>query len=210
MQMAKSLADFNKRFIIERYSAIEGGYVFDANDLGGETNHGITKALTDYPRINEGLRKLGWNGRMKDLTKEQAYWVYETEFWIKMRCDDLLAYHPLLADKMFDIGINGGRARAVTWLQEYLNIMNNEQKLYKDLKVDGGMGNITLGSLKSYVDVRGKKGLIVLLHALISKQTAHYWEISLGREKNERYQWGWTLRAYDSAIDYNRIIGLYS
>ena len=208
--MSLTLASFNKRFIINRYSAIEGGYVNDPSDLGGETNHGVTKGLTDYPRVNEGLKKLGWNGKMKDLTKEMAFWVYETEFWNKMRCDDLLTINPLLADKVFDIGINGGRIRVITWLQEFLNVQNNEQKLYADLKIDGGMGNITLGTLKSYLDHRGKKGTTILIHALIAKQTAHYWEISLGREKNERYQWGWTIRAFDSAVEYNKVMGLYS
>lgn len=207
--MSLTLASFNKRFIINRYSAIEGGYVNDPNDLGGETNHGVTKGLTDYPRVNEGLKKLGWNGKMKDLTKEMAFWVYETEFWNKMRCDDLLAIHPLMADKVFDIGINGGRIRGVGFLQEFLNVMNNEQKLYNDLKVDGGMGNITLCALRSYVDHRKAQGIKIMLHGLIARQTAHYLEISLGREKNELFSWGWYVRAFDSGCEYNRVMGLY-
>lgn len=210
MSSILSLADFNKKVIINRYSGIEGGYVFDPNDLGGETNHGITKALTEYKDLKPTLiGKFGWNGNMKDLTVEMAYWLYETEFWTKLRCDDMLKIHPLLADKVFDIGINGGRKRSVTFLQEFLNVMNNEQKLYKDLVIDGGMGNITMGHLADYVSARGSKGVLILLHGLIARQTAHYLEISLGREKNERFTFGWYTRAFDSAVEYTRVAGLY-
>lgn len=205
------LSDFTKEFIIKRYTAIEAGYVNDPNDLGGETNHGITAALANTPHVKKGLVELfGWNGKMKDLTTQMAFWVYETEFWNKLRANDLHATHPLLADKMFDIAINAGRVRAVTFLQEFLNAMNNEQKLYKDLVADGGMGNITLGRLKDFIGVRGQVGLQRVIGYLISKQEVYYVDISLAREKNERFTWGWSNRAHESRVEYQRVAGLWS
>lgn len=206
---AKSLSDFNKKFIITRYSAIEGGYVFDPKDLGGETNHGVTKALAEYHK-KDLVAKFGWDGTMKNLSKDMAYWIYDVAFWTKMRCDDLFAIHPLLADKVFDIGINGGRIRGIGFMQEFLNVMNNEQKLYKDLTVDGGNGNITMTALNGYVKARGAAGIKILLHGLIARQTAHYLEISIGREANERFAYGWYTRAFDSGVEYNKVMGLYS
>lgn len=52
------------RFIIEH----EGGYVFDPDDPGGETNFGISKRA--YPNIN-----------IKKLTKEQAEKIYLIDYW---------------------------------------------------------------------------------------------------------------------------------
>lgn len=207
--MSIKLADFNKAFIIKRYTAIEAGWVNDPNDLGKETNHGITIALaTEYK--GELVKRFGWDGTMRNLSKAMAFWLYEVEFWNKMLLDRVLAIHPLIADKMFDVGINAGKSRAVSHLQEFLNVNNNEGKLYVDLIVDGGMGNKTFDALASYIKVRGTQGLKVLLHCLIGRQTAHYWDISVGRVKNERFTFGWFVRSYDSAEEYQRLGFLYT
>lgn len=208
---AKTLSEFTKDFIIHRYTSIEGGYVNDPNDLGGETNHGITAALANTPHVKKGLvERCGWNGKMKDLTKAMAFWVYETEFWDKMRCTQLHAIHPLLADKVFDIGINAGRARVGRYIQELINAMNNEQKLYPDIVIDGDIGPGTLVGLNNFLKSRPDKGVNVLINFLISRQEHHYIDISLGRAKNEKFSWGWMMRAYDSRIEYQRVAGLWS
>ena len=41
------------KFVLEK----EGGYVNDPNDLGGETNKGITTATYNAYRISKGLKK---------------------------------------------------------------------------------------------------------------------------------------------------------
>lgn len=208
--MTAKLSDFTKEFIIRRYSAIEGGYVNDPKDLGGETNHGITAALANTLHVKNGLIKLfGWNGKMKDLTKEMAFWVYETEFWNKMKCTELHALHPLLADKVFDIGINAGRARVGRYLQELINALNNEQKLYPDIKVDGDIGPGTLTGFNNFLKSRPKDGMRVAINFLISRQEHHYIDISLGRASNERFAWGWLMRAFDSRVEYQRVDRLW-
>ena len=57
MSEETQLTTFNN--IIEVVLKHEGGYVNDPNDLGGETNFGITKRF--YPDVD-----------IKNLTKEQA------------------------------------------------------------------------------------------------------------------------------------------
>lgn len=208
--MTAKLSDFTKEFIIRRYSAIEGGYVNDPKDLGGETNHGITYALANTPHVKKGLVELfGWNGKMKDLTKEMAFWVYETEFWNKMRCTELHAIHPLLADKVFDIGINAGRARVGRFIQEFVNALNNEQKRYPDLKVDGDIGPTTVRHINLFIADRGRKGVVALIGYLISAQECHYINISLSRGANQSFTWGWLQRAYDSRVEYQRVDKLW-
>ncbi len=51
---------------------IEGGYVNDPVDPGGETKYGIT--------LNTA-RRFGYNGRMIDLTKEEAKEIYRKGYW---------------------------------------------------------------------------------------------------------------------------------
>lgn len=53
---------------------IEGGYVNDPHDLGGETNYGISKKT--YPDVD-----------IKNLTVEQAMAIYERNYWIFYNCN---------------------------------------------------------------------------------------------------------------------------
>jgi lysozyme family protein len=206
--MSVALSDFNKKFIITRYTGIEAGYVNDPSDLGGETNHGITKGLaTQYAADLKA--KFGWDGTMRNLSTDAAFYLYDVEFWGKMQLDNVFSLHPLIADKMFDIGINAGKTRSVTFLQEFLNVNNNGQKLYADLVVDGGIGTKTFSALQGFVTARGKDGLKTLLHCLIARQTSYYTDISMAREANERFTWGWFGRAYNSAADYQALGYLY-
>ena len=57
---------------------LEGGYVNDPKDPGGETNHGVTKKVAQSHK--EVLAKeYGWDGTMKGLTKEMAAEIYIDE-----------------------------------------------------------------------------------------------------------------------------------
>ena len=58
----------SKKDIINHVIEIEGGYVDDPSDSGGETNYGITKAVA---------RRYGYAGHMRDLPREVAYQIYE-------------------------------------------------------------------------------------------------------------------------------------
>ena len=187
-----SFESIDKDWIIRDKTAVEAGYVNNPNDLGKETNHGITYAVANTPAIKEKLVELfNWNGNMRDLTREMAYWIYEREYWDKLRLNDVIKHHVLLADKLFDIGINAGVGRAALWLQQILTVMNNKGKLYPDLKPDGAVGNITIGALNNYVEKRGHRAIPRLLLALFCMQGQHYINISLSREENETFTYGW-------------------
>lgn len=61
---------------------IEGGYVFNKHDSGGETNHGITDKRDG---VVDGKADLDGDGKgdvsIKDLTTPQSMVVYEREYW---------------------------------------------------------------------------------------------------------------------------------
>lgn len=73
---------------------IEGGYVNDPKDPGGETKYGISKRR--YP-----------NEDIKNLTIERAQFLYQRDFWNPHKCDYLPWEQALL---VFDTAVNGGNA----------------------------------------------------------------------------------------------------
>lgn len=194
---------FTKEGIIKNYTAVEAGYVNNPNDLGGETNHGITKAVADKHK-DVLMKKFGWDGNMRNLTTSMAFYIYDVDYWSKVFGDKLLALSPILADKMFDIAINMGVSTASRFLQQFLNAMNNQQRLYLDLKVDGILGNVSMSTLSTFASIRGQEGVMRLVHYLIAAQTSRYVDISLSREANETFTYGWLGRAYDTAKEYAR------
>lgn len=184
---------FTREWIIRDKTAVEAGYVDHKDDLGGATNKGITEAVAT--KHEKKLRELfGWDGDMRTLTDEMAMYIYTEDYWRVLHLDAISELEPLLADKLFDIGINAGTARAGMWLQIYLNVANQKGTLYPDLEPDGLVGPMTLGRLKDYLAKRGKKAMPRLLKAMLCKQGAHYMNISEGREANETFFYGWMAR----------------
>jgi lysozyme family protein len=80
----------------------DGGYTNDASDPGGETKWGISKKA--YPDID-----------IKSLTKEEAFLIYERDYWLKAGCDKM---EKALAIAVFDSAVNCGVGRTRSWLVE--------------------------------------------------------------------------------------------
>jgi lysozyme family protein len=80
---------------------IEGGYVNDPQDPGGETKYGISRRR--YP--NEDIR---------NLTLDRAKFLYQRDYWNTQGCDKLEWTEALL---VFDCAVNGGHPQR--WLQMY-------------------------------------------------------------------------------------------
>jgi lysozyme family protein len=192
-----SVDQFTRDNIIAYRTGVEGGYVNNSNDLGGETNHGITKATA--LQWQSLWAKYNWNGDMRTLPTALAYDMYVAGWWNPLRLDDVANIHPVLCDRLFDWGINAGRQRGVFALQDLLNVCNRQQRDYKDIGVDGAMGPGTLGALQSFVNVRGKAGLRYLINTHSSMQNSYYVDISKARQANEEFTNGWLQRGYDNA-----------
>jgi len=81
---------------------IEGGYVNNPADPGGETKYGISKR--SYPGED-----------IKNLTRERAEDIYFKDFWCYLKCDKL---DPALAEFVFDFGVNSGVGAAAKAMQK--------------------------------------------------------------------------------------------
>lgn len=199
--MAMAVDRWSMEGIIAAKVNIEAGYVNNPNDLGGPTNFGITQATA---------RENGYTGDMRNLTREMALAIYKKGWWDRMRLDQMLALNPLLADRMFDFGINAGRGNAIKSLQRILNVLNRQGKLYADIDADGGIGTLTMNALAGFMKARGADGLNRLMFALTCHQVSYYTEISEKRVQNEEFTYGWYDRVYREMGDYAIKVGVCS
>jgi len=173
-----------KRKVINDIIEREGSYINDPRDSGGETNYGITVAVA---------RAYGYTGEMKKLHRSAAFTIYSKLYWDKLMLDNIESLSTLLAAELADTAINMGVGTAAKFLQRSLNALNDRQRYYYDLTVDGDIGGKTLIALRSYFKVRGLDGEKVLLRMLNSLQGAYYVELSERREKDEAFIFGWFL-----------------
>ncbi|EGO7119376.1 hypothetical protein IU811_003857 [Salmonella enterica] len=197
--------DFTCEFIIRDKTSIEAGYVDDPDDSGGITNHGVTQALANQYKTTLKT-KFGWNGNMRNLTTEMAFFIYKTHFWDKMKLDEVMKRSVFLADRLFDLGINAGKTVAVKNLQRYLNVMNNRQTYWKDIDADGAMGPKSLAALDAYIAKRGATGKDYLIDAMLDMQSTYYIELAERREKDEKFIYGWQARKRRERKRYEAII----
>lgn len=168
-----------KERIINEIIRVEGGYVNDPEDSGGETNFGITVAVA---------RNHGYNGPMRDMPREVAFDIYSAKYWDAVKGDQLVELSENVAEEVVDTSVNMGPSRAGKFLQRSLNVLNGEAKLYADLTVDGDIGPATLSALAAYLDQRNE---LVLSRALNCLQGSFYIELAERRAKDERFVYGW-------------------
>ena len=111
-----------------RLLAHEGGYVWHAEDPGGETNFGVTRAVYE-----QYVGRQVMDGEMKGLTHDDVYPIYKENYWDRVRGDDL----PSGVDwAVFDFCVNSGVSRSAKALQRIVGV---EQ--------DGGIGPMTLQAI---------------------------------------------------------------
>ncbi|MBL3601609.1 MAG: peptidoglycan-binding protein [gamma proteobacterium endosymbiont of Lamellibrachia anaximandri] len=85
---------------------IEGGYVNDPADPGGETKFGISKR--SYPDLD-----------IQNLTSDQARSIYHRDYWQYIHCGKLPGP---LAFVLFDAAVNHGPFKGVILLQQSLHV----------------------------------------------------------------------------------------
>jgi len=116
----------------------EGGYSDDPVDPGGKTIYGIT--MKNHPETFARVFYLFASGH-KNLALQLAKQFYKRNYW-----NDLYKEIPdsTLAFKLFDLGVNKGKVKAVKSLQRVLKYIF----LWK-IKVDGAFGKRTLGTIQA-------------------------------------------------------------
>ena len=127
--------------LIKDLMIVEGGYVNNPDDKGGPTNMGITQATLAQ-----------WRGHpvtaddVQDLTEEEAFDIYESEYWIKPRICDL-GLSEVLEGMVFDAAVNHGVSRAIKMLQDALGLTADGVIGQMTIAAAQDTDSITLGSL---------------------------------------------------------------
>lgn len=138
------------------------GEVFenDPDDPGGATKFGIDQR--SHPEVN-----------IRNLTKEQATEIYWTDYWVKVRGDEM---PPKVGEVMMDIAVNNGRGRAIKWAQQL-----------SGATPDGSLGPKTVAAIA----VKGEP----LAFELIERREKFYNDIAVGRMR--KFLKGWLNRNHD-------------
>lgn len=131
------MSDLFYKVAVPHILDVEGGYVDNPYDPGGETKYGISKSA--HPELD-----------IASLTKDQAIEIYRKEYWVPTagRIEDL---NPSVALLLFDWAVNSGNKAGVMKLQEALHVAQ-----------DGVIGPKTRVAL---AEVANSKTLVVNLFA---------------------------------------------
>jgi len=151
---------------LEHLFGLEGGYVNDPADRGGETKFGISQK--SYPKLN-----------IKNLTLNQAAAIYKQDYWDICQCDDMPAEVAVI---VFDAAVNHGARRASMFLQQLVNS-----------KMDGVIGDKTLASLRKYLSRRTVDGVVV---KYLSIRAQFYHDIVVGDSSQAKFLKGWFTRLF--------------
>lgn len=169
--------------IVTGVFAVEGGYVDNPKDPGGKTNHGVTEVVA---------RQHGYEGHMRDLSKEQATDIYTTDYIVKPGYLPLVELSPALGEEIVDSGVNAGTGRSSRWFQTALNMLNRNGHDYPNIVVDGAVGPASIRAYESLRRVRGnKKACQLVIKLMDAQQAQHYMNLRNGDEKFSTFMVGW-------------------
>lgn len=189
------MANFTEAYNLT--SAHEGGYVDDPTDRGGETYRGISRvhhpSWSGWEKIDACKGKSAFPAMLDadSALQRSVKSFYKRKYWDRFLGDQIPDQQ--VANELYDTGVNMGVRRAVRFLQNALNQLNRNQRNYKDLVVDGWLGEGTLEVLKQYLRLDRKSAL--LLKMMNIQQGARYIEIMENDPTQEKYARGWLKRA---------------
>lgn len=146
---------------------IEGGYVNDPDDPGGETKYGISKAR--YPNYD-----------IKNLTISEAEIIYRRDFWDYYHLSGINSQN--VANKILLALINMNPYDAITGFQEAICYL-------KPIKRDGVIGAETIEAVNSLTQI----GLLLELISL--RYIKNYTNKVVQNRRKEKYFFGWVRRA---------------
>ena len=189
------MAEFNIAYNITL--GHEGGYSHDPVDAGGETYKGVTRRfeknwtgwiIIDGYRNDPNFPKcLDSDEELQEKVKE----VYKKNYWDAFWGDRI--FNQFITNEMFDTGVNMGTGRAIKFLQKSLNLLNRNQKNYKDIGEDGVIGMKTLNILNFFLTYH-TRDIPYLLKMMNLFQGMHYINYMNKSSRQERFARGWLNR----------------
>ena len=145
---------------------VEGGYVWDPADRGGETKFGISKRK--YPHLN-----------IPELTLDQAVEIYRQDYWHKHGCDRL---PPAFGILLFDAVVNHRTRTAVRLLQMALGVV-----------VDGYLGPRTIAAAESACRFSSYPEILATAFA---HRADFYHDLITADSSQARFALGWFKRLF--------------
>lgn len=179
----------------------EGVLANDPHDPGGFTVYGISKVKRPDWEGFKRCEDLEWDRRK--IAEDVDLWrmaedFRKEEYWDCWRGD--LIPSQALAEELQEAGFNLGRHRVVKFAQRSLNVLNYDisgHARWDELKVDGGFGNKTFGTLMACLSQGYEDRLWSFLNAL---QGVRYIEVAEKNKRLERYMGGWGSRTFQRRV----------
>lgn len=188
------MANFSKAYTLTM--GHEGGYANNPVDTGGETYKGIARNFNPmwygWPVVDAVKKQTkdvaSLNRILGSDTALQAnvHAFYKTNYWNVNRLDNVT--DQVLAEKLFDVGVNMGVGRASRMLQEALNLTNQNGRIYPDITIDGVVGPKTI----ELTNKHPRPGL--LLNVIKALQGERYLNIMRNNASQEVFANTWFSR----------------
>lgn len=163
---------------------MEGVYVFDPDDPGGETKYGISKR--SYPNID-----------IKNLSLDDAAVIYKRDFWDVMNLDKVNV--DIIAQIIFWFGVNAGVVTSSKLTQKVVNLLGI-CKFF--LKEDGIIGDKTIDELNfEHLDnhkyeLSFEQNYFILRDSLKLEQVQYYANIVNRNPSQGKFLLGWINRVF--------------
>ena len=133
-------SDERRTRIVRQGMKNEGGYIDDPDLIDQPTNIGVTQPTLD--KYNADHPNFNFPETVKDLSPEQVQQIYMEDFYDERRIGEIK--NERIAMAIFDMGLMSNFRNIGKMVQETLN-----DSMGESLKVDGNIGNNTIGALNN-------------------------------------------------------------
>ena len=164
---------------------VEGGYVNDPKDRGGETNYGVTKRVA---------QAAGYKGGMKAFPKHCsagqtvcADSIYFRDYMQRPGFVPIIEADDAVGEEMVDTAVNMGPRWSAIWFQQAMNDLAGA-----NLPVDGSISAADVAAFQRFQNTAGYQlACTMTLDRLDAKQWARYQAIVRANPSQAKFLRGW-------------------
>jgi lysozyme family protein len=186
------MADFDPELKRVTSDDVEGGYVFDLDDPGGESYRGLARnrqpGWPGWLLIDAAKQRPGFPENLEaDTALQVEVGTFYRALWRQFGLDEVDSQ--CLAGVIFDCAVNQGPSRATMFLQRAMNVTNNRATLWPDVKEDGHLGPETLSVMRCL-----KNRASIVAFYFVCFRGGHYANLAEKDSRKEKFITGWARR----------------